>query len=100
MRGLLGLVLLVALGAGGWIFNEARKEVKFLCGNFGLGVTQDSVLSQLGTGDFLRYEMVGGPDGTAVIVDSLYTLNTYRCTILLNHSGQVLHAEAGFHLPF
>lgn len=100
MRGFFSLVLLVALAGGVWVFNEARKEVKFLCGNFGTGVTQDSVLSQLGTGDFLRYEMIGGPDGTAVIVDSPYTLNTYRCTILINHQGQVLHAEAGFQLPF
>lgn len=100
MKGLLGLVVLVALAGGGWVFNEARKEVKYLCGNFGAGVTQDSVLSQLGTGEFLRYEMIGGPDGTQVIVDSLYTLNTYRCIILVNHRGQVLHAEAGFHSPF
>ncbi len=96
MKLLLGLVVLLALGAGGFVVNEARKEVKFLCGNFGVGASNDSVLRQLGTGDFLRYSIYSSPQGSRIIVDSLYTATLYRCVIDLDANGKVIEAVAGF----
>lgn len=100
MRALLGLLLLVALVGGGWAFNEARKEVKYLCFNFAAGVPTDRVLSQLGTGEFLRYSLYGAPQGSRIVVDSLYTLTLHRCVIELDARGEVITASAGFAVPF
>ena len=76
--------------------NEARKEVKYLCGNFGAGVSNESVLRQLGTGEFLRYSIYASPEGSRIIVDSLYTGTLYRCVIDLDANGKVIEATAGF----
>ncbi len=100
MRTLISVALLSGLAAGVFYFNEARKEVKFLCANFGAGVSDSSVLSQLNTGDFLRFSMVGSEQGTRLVVDSLYTLTLHRCVIELDARGRVITAYAGFALPF
>ncbi len=96
MKSLVGLVLLIALGAGGFYVNEARKEIKYLCGNFVLGVSNDSVLSQLGTGEFLRYSIYASPQGSRIVVDSLLTATLYRCVIDFDADGKVINASAGF----
>ena len=92
MRGLLILVLLLLLIGGGFVWNEARKEVVYLCGNFGAGVRQDSVLRQLGTGEFLRFQIDGSAEGSRIVVDSAYNLSMFRCEIDLDANGRVVQA--------
>ncbi len=90
-----GLVLVSAVSLLVW--NEARKEIKFLCGNFASGVTEQSVVNQLDTGEFLRYAFVDADASTAIMVDSAYNLGLYRCEILLNQEGRVISARYGAH---
>lgn len=93
MKGLVILLLLLTLAAGGFVWNEARKEVVYLCGNFSAGVSQDSVLQQLGTGQFLRYQIDAWPEGSRIVVDSLYSSSLFRCEIDLDGNGRVLRAK-------
>lgn len=92
LSALLALVLLL-VAALAW--NEARKEVVFLCGNFSEGVTEASVVRQLQTGQFLRYRQEGTPGGSRIVVDSPYTLGLHRCTIELDAGGTVVRAGVG-----
>ncbi len=96
MKALIILILLVALGAAGFVWNEARKEVVYLCGNFGAGVSQDSVLRQLGTGEFLTFSVNAWEEGSQIVVESAYSLNMYRCIIDLDAGGNVLRAAVEF----
>ena len=84
------LAVLVAVDA--FLWNEARKEIFFLCGNFTPGVSEESVLSQLDTGSFLSYRAETLPTGNRIIVDSHYNLKTSQCTIDLDADGRVIRA--------
>ena len=86
-----GLLVVAGLAAV-LVWNEARKEVVFLCGNFTAGVTRGSVEQQLGTGHFLRYRREPAVMGSRIVVDSAYTLGAHRCTIELDPGGVVRRA--------
>jgi hypothetical protein len=86
-----GALVLAGLAAT-LVWNEARKEVVFLCGNFTAGVTQASVEKQLATGHFLRYRREPAVLGSRIVVDSAYTLGAHRCTIELDPGGVVRRA--------
>lgn len=86
-----GALVLAGLAAA-LVWNEARKEVVFLCGNFTAGVTSDNVERQLATGHFLRYRREPAPMGSRIVVDSAYTLGAHRCTIELDMDGVVRRA--------
>jgi hypothetical protein len=87
---ILGIVTLAAVGS---VWNEARKEVVFLCANFTPGVPEESVIRQLETGHFLRYRDNGRKDGAQIIVDSAYTLGVYNCVIDLDTERVVVRAR-------
>jgi len=92
-------VLLMLVGiAGGMYWNEARKEVIYLCGNFSEGVGLDSVRRQLDTGTFLRYAEHPTTAGKRIVVDSHLTRGIYRCVIDLDRSNRVIRA-ASSHSP-
>ena len=74
-------------------WNEARKEVVFLCGNFGAGVSEKHVRRQLDTGHFLRYHTEDGPAGRRIVADSPLTLGLYRCVVEIDSSGMVREAR-------
>ncbi|ARA93422.1 hypothetical protein AWN76_009820 [Rhodothermaceae bacterium RA] len=83
----------VAVAVGAVYWNEARKEVVFLCGNFGPGVAEASVRRQLDTGHFLRYRTEDGPAGRRIVADSPLTLGLYRCVVELEADGTVRAAR-------
>ena len=87
-----GLVVLVLL-AGGLVWNEARKEVVYLCGNFTAGVKEASVLRQLDTGHFLRYHREPAVMGSRLVVTSPYDPGRARCVIELDGYGTVRAAR-------
>ena len=87
-----GVLVLAGLAAA-LVWNEARKEVVFLCGNFTEGVTRGSVEQQLATGHFLRYRLEPAVMGSRIVVDSAYTLGAHRCTIELDARGVVRRAR-------
>lgn len=76
----------------GLIWNEARKEIVFLCLNFGLGTTEQSVVRQLDTGNFLRYQVSALSERSRITVDSAYNLGLYRCIVELDPDQQVIRA--------
>ena len=90
-----GVLLVLGLIVFGVYWNEARKEVIYLCGNFSAGVARDSVIRQLDTGTFLRYAERPMTDGTRIVVDSRLTGGIYRCVIDLDRSGRVTRAWVG-----
>ena len=79
--------LLVAAGLLVW--NEARKEVVFLCGNFVPGVAGSSVRDQLDTGHFLRYRQRVTDTGSRIVADSAYTLGLHSCVVDLGSDDRV-----------
>ena len=89
---LAGLVIL-ALLVGGFVWNEARKEVVYLCGNFTAGVDEASVLEQLDTGHFLSYHREPAVMGSRLVVSSSYNLGRERCVVELDKYGTVRAAR-------
>lgn len=87
------LALLAVISVAALVWNESRKEVVFLCGNFSKGVSEDSVRRQLDTGQFLTYQDVSKPSGSRIDVHSKYNLSAYRCTIDFDADGNVLEAR-------
>jgi hypothetical protein len=87
------IVLVLIIGAAAFVWNEARKEIVFLCGNFGPGVSKQSVLRQLETGHFLRYRLQPGADGERIVADSRWNLGRYRCTVTLDDRDTVTGAR-------
>lgn len=84
--------LLFALIVIGFTWNEARKEIVFLCSNFRLGITEQSVINQLNTGNFLRYEKEAFSDTNRINVDSAYNFGLYRCVVELDESLVVIRS--------
>ncbi len=89
------IIVLTAIVAflAGFYWNEARKEVAFLCENFEKGVSEQSVIRQLETGNFLRYHTKKTPSGKRIVVDSVYNLSMYKCIIDLDVEGKVEEAR-------
>jgi len=82
-----------ALLIWGVFWNEARKEIFYLCGNFAPGVSRDSVIRQLETGNFLRFEMQMHEGGQRIVADSAYNLGVYRCIVDLDEAHNVTYRE-------
>ena len=91
-RAALAFTGLTALLVIAFFWNEARKEVVFLCGNFAPGVDQQSVVQQLGTGHFLRYRIEDVEGGRRIVADSVLTLSVYQCVVELDVNGIVIAA--------
>ena len=77
----------------GFVWNEARKEIVFLCSNFGPGTTEESVITQLNTGSFLRYQRETLSGGNRIYVDSAFNFGRYRCVVELDQDLIVIGAN-------
>lgn len=86
------LVAIIIASITAFYWNEARKEVFFLCGNFSVGVTQSSVLEQLQTGHFLKYQVEREAGASRIIVDSVLAPGTPRCLIDFDREDKVIQA--------
>ena len=86
------VVSLVVVFTFAFFWTSARDEVFYLCGNFVKGVTRDSVVRQLDTGEFLRYEQTNVGQGSRILVNSSLTLDVYTCTITLDQDDDVINA--------
>lgn len=84
------LVLVVAIAAFFW--NEARKEVVYLCGNFKEGVSQASVLNQLDTAILSKYAVLESASGRSIEFNSLLNFRLYKCLVRINSDGFVVSA--------
>lgn len=87
------LALLAVLFVAAFVWNESRKEIVYLCGNFTRGVSEESVRRQLDTGEFLTYQSSVTPSGSRIEVHSKYNLSLYRCNIDFDADGKVITAN-------
>lgn len=86
----LAVIVVAAIVAFYW--NEARKEVVFLCGNFTGGVSQGNVVNQLETGNFLYYRVERVVTGSRISVDSALGFGAPRCLIEFDSQDKVIRA--------
>lgn len=87
------LALFAVLFAAAFAWNESRKEIVYLCGNFTSGVSEESVRRQLDTGVFLTWQSTATPSGSRIEAHSKYNLSVYRCIINFDTDSKVLEAR-------
>lgn len=76
----------------GFLSNEARKEVYYLCGNFSQGVAYSSVIRQLDTIRLSEYSIEESPSGKRVVHSSWLNFHLVHCDIQFNNDGVVTSA--------
>lgn len=86
-------ILVFSLFAAFFVFafywNEARKELVFLCENFNQGIPEQSVRNQLDTGNLLQYHTENLPTGKRIIAESPFNLWIYQCVVDLDSKDLV-----------
>ncbi len=75
--------------------NEARKEVYFLCGNFGAGDSFSRVVRQLDTVNLSQYSIEEAEQGKRIIHSSKLNLHMVSCNIELNLQDEVVSVSYG-----
>jgi len=85
--------LFAVLFIAAFAWNESRKEIVYLCGNFTRGVSEESVRRQLDTGEFLTYRSSVTPSGSRIEAHSKFNLSVYRCNIDFDGDGKVIEAR-------
>ena len=78
---------------GAFYWNEARKEIQYLCGNFIPGVEQSSVIRQLKTATLSSYELIEQNQGSQIVFSSALNFQRYKCVINFDTKGDVIHAS-------
>jgi hypothetical protein len=86
-------LLFLIIGTTAVYWNEARKEVTYLCGNFIEGITQSSVLEQLDTANLSSYRITDTPTGKRIEFASILNAGFYRCIIEISAEGNVKGAS-------
>ncbi len=94
IRWVLGVALAAVALVFGFFWDEARKEVVYLCANFQAGDTEDSVMRQLHTANLLRIASTSQEGQTLVTADSLLNFGVYRCEVRNNQEGRVIEVES------
>lgn len=82
-------MLLLALIAGAFYWNEAEKEVRILCSMFAKGQKEASVIKTLETGNLLTFRKIDD----RLLVTSAFTLNTESCKMTVAENGSVVEIE-------
>lgn len=83
-----GIVFLLIV-VEGFVWNEARKEIVYLCQNFTPGVAQESVIRQLDTGTFLRYQLTNEGADRKIVAWSGVNFYMYQCRVNISQDGIV-----------
>ncbi len=86
------MLLLVVIVISGFFWNESRKEIVFLCGNFVAGDPRQSVVEQLDTANLSSYKVITMPNGSRIEFESLLNVGIDKCIIELNSAGLVERA--------
>jgi hypothetical protein len=74
------------------LWNAARDEVYYLCGNFSEGVELASVISQLETANLSSYVKTEDKFGLKIIFSSKVNFSIYQCSIEIDKNGEVIEA--------
>jgi hypothetical protein len=83
----------VGLSVLSFLANEARKEIKYLCGNFTPGVLLVDVIRQLDTTELSHYIRETTATGERIAQSSVFHLHTLQCTIEIDRDQQVVKAK-------
>lgn len=94
MKHLLTFLITISLSAGIFIWFEAEKEVRILCGMAETHQALDGIRTMLDTGNLLTYSETSKD----IIGTSSYTLGTISCTITQKASGVTAAYEQSFRL--
>lgn len=86
-------VFLIALTTVAILWNSAREEIFFLCGNFSEGVEKASVVRQLDTANLSSYEQVATEDGSEIVFSSKLNLGVHRCVIEFDGNNRVISVK-------
>lgn len=86
--------LVLLLSASGILFswNEARKEVFYLCENFEPGMTRSNVVRQLNTANYLNLVSTPKPFGEELLAGSFFGPLTRTCQIEFDDAATVMFA--------
>jgi hypothetical protein len=74
-------LLLIAFIGSVFIWFEAEKEIRILCGMFSEGQESEYVIKTLDTGNFLKYRWGPAGDQKELMVYSAYNLWSSHCTV-------------------
>ena len=85
-------VFLIALTTVAILWNSAREEIFFLCGNFSEGVEKASVVRQLDTANLSSYEQIATEYGSEIVFSSKLNLGVHRCFIEFDSNNRVIRA--------
>lgn len=77
----------------GVLFDAARKEVFYLCGNFKEGVAYSDVIRQLDTANLSTYSVERTQDSTQIKFSSAVNLHYFTCTINFNANELVVYSK-------
>jgi hypothetical protein len=87
------LILMTASVVSFIYWNEARKEVVYLCQNFNKGVLKSSVIRQIETVNLSRYFIEESPTGSNIILNSVLNFGQYKCIIKSHKRDKVEQAH-------
>lgn len=79
----------------GFYSNEARKEVYFLCGNYGAGDSLDNVVKQLNTVNLSEYRVENIEQGKRIIHSSKLNFHLVSCNIQFTPEDKVVSVSYG-----
>jgi len=74
------------------LWNIARDEIYYLCGNFSEGVELASVISQLETANLSSYVKTEDKFGSKISFSSKLNFSIYQCSIEIDKNGEVIEA--------
>jgi hypothetical protein len=74
----------------GFIANEARKEIYYLCGNFGKIDTLSNVVRQLDTSTFSSYTLNKQAGKTELKHSSMMLFNLKSCNVTFDSSNKLI----------
>jgi hypothetical protein len=80
------IALLLGAIVYGSVWNEARKEVYYLCGNFSAGTAYKEVIRQLDTATLAEYSVFDSPDYQIVFSNPLFP-PWKQCVIDIQHTA-------------
>ncbi len=79
----------------GFYSNEARKEVYFLCGDYGAGDSLDNVVKQLNTVNLSEYRVENIEQGKRIIHSSKLNFHLVSCNIQFTPEDKVVSVSYG-----
>ncbi len=93
-RDIAAVLAVAALVTWGIYWNEARKDILYLCGNFMQGDTREDVVRQLNTSNLVQHHTDVFATGSKLVASSYLHLGVFTCTVEFTRQGRVVAATA------